>query len=89
MTSLVNDVKEKVEISYKTIDILEGTIAVICGEKGPEREERKEEPRMDSVFRDMEKLNENMLRILKDVEVLKTLVCGSEVTCSPVCGQSH
>lgn len=82
MTHLVNDVKEKLEITFKTIDMLENTIAVISGEKHPEEKEL-EEPKPDSVFRDMDKLNRNLIRIMKDAEVLDALVSGSKCTCEP------
>ena len=82
MTHLTNDIKEKLEITYKTIDVLEKTIAIISGEKRQEEKE-PEEPKMDSVFRDLDKLNKNLVRILKDVEVLDAMVSGSKCTCEP------
>ena len=82
MTNLTNDIKEKLEITCKTIDVLEKTITVISGEKRQEEKE-PEEPKMDSVFRDLDKLNKNLVRILKDVEVLDAMVSGCECTCMP------
>ena len=82
MTHLTNDVKEKLEITEKTIAMLEGTITTICGEKRKEEEAEVAE-RLDSVFRDMDKLNKNLMRILNDVEVLNAMVSGSSVTAEP------
>lgn len=83
MATLVNDIKEKLEISRSTITILEKTISVITGDKRPEEREEKSEIEVDSVFKDLDTLTKNMIRILKDVEVLNSAVCGSETTCNP------
>lgn len=83
MTHLTNDVKEKLEITGKTIAMLEGVITTICGEKRKEEKEGEVAERLDSVFRDMDKLNENLIRILKDVEILDAMVSGSKVTAEP------
>ena len=84
MTHLTNDVKEKLEISYKIMSELEAIITVICGEKRKEEKEAEVSERLDSVFKDMDKLNANLLRILKDVEVLDTMISGNIApTCDP------
>ena len=83
MTHLTNDVKEKLEITEKTIVMLESVITTICGEKRIDEKEAEVAERLDSVFRDMDKLNENLMRILKDVEVLNAMVSGSTVTAEP------
>ena len=83
MTHLTNDVKEKLEITEKTIVMLESVITTICGEKRKEEKEEEVAERLDSVFRDMDKLNENLIRILKDVEILDAMVSGSKVTAEP------
>ena len=79
MTSLVNDAKEKIEVTRKSINVIENTIAVLIGEKQEDPE--KNEPKANCVQNDLDLLARLMQRLLKDVELLDAIVCGTKPNC--------